>query len=64
MTIALLVGILMSLPILRLQQPTAKQALLLSATANGVGAWARHRVRVLERALLRLRIGLRADARH
>ncbi len=40
MTIALLVGILLSLPILRLQQPTAKQALLLSATANGVGAWA------------------------
>src|SRR5438309_11726443 len=40
MTIALLVGILLSLPILRLEQPTAKQALLLSATANGVGAWA------------------------
>nr|AAC62210.1 beta-(1-3)-glucosyl transferase [Bradyrhizobium diazoefficiens USDA 110] len=40
MTIALLVGVLLSLPILRLQQPTAKQAFLLSATANGVGAWA------------------------
>ena len=39
-TIALLVGILMSLPILRLTQPTALQALLLSSAANGVGAWA------------------------
>jgi len=39
-TIALLVGILMSLPILRLAEPTALQALLLSAAANGVGAWA------------------------
>src|SRR6195256_3505352 len=39
-TLALLVGVLMSLPILRLEQPTAKQAFLLSATANGVGAWA------------------------
>jgi exo-beta-1,3-glucanase (GH17 family)/cellulose synthase/poly-beta-1,6-N-acetylglucosamine synthase-like glycosyltransferase len=38
-TIALLVGILMSLPILRLAQPSAMQALLLSAAANGVGAW-------------------------
>jgi exo-beta-1,3-glucanase (GH17 family)/cellulose synthase/poly-beta-1,6-N-acetylglucosamine synthase-like glycosyltransferase len=37
--IALLVGILMSLPILRLVQPTVMQALLLSAAANGVGAW-------------------------
>jgi exo-beta-1,3-glucanase (GH17 family)/cellulose synthase/poly-beta-1,6-N-acetylglucosamine synthase-like glycosyltransferase len=37
--IALLVGILMSLPILRLVQPTVIQALLLSAAANGVGAW-------------------------
>jgi exo-beta-1,3-glucanase (GH17 family)/cellulose synthase/poly-beta-1,6-N-acetylglucosamine synthase-like glycosyltransferase len=40
MTIALLVGILLSLPILRLEQPTARQAFLLSAAANGVGAWA------------------------
>src|SRR6185369_12958513 len=40
MGIALLVGILLSLPILRLEQPTARQAFLLSATANGVGAWA------------------------
>jgi glucan 1,3-beta-glucosidase len=40
MTIALLVGVLLSLPILRLEQPTARQAFLLSATANGVGAWA------------------------
>src|ERR1700724_1052497 len=29
----------MSLPILRLEQPTAKQAFVLSAAANGVGAW-------------------------
>ncbi|WP_027534563.1 glycosyltransferase [Bradyrhizobium sp. WSM3983] len=40
MGIALLAGILLSLPILRLEQPTAWQAFLLSATANGVGAWA------------------------
>jgi exo-beta-1,3-glucanase (GH17 family)/cellulose synthase/poly-beta-1,6-N-acetylglucosamine synthase-like glycosyltransferase len=38
-TIAVLVGILMSLPILQLVQPTAMQALLLSSAANGVGAW-------------------------
>jgi exo-beta-1,3-glucanase (GH17 family)/cellulose synthase/poly-beta-1,6-N-acetylglucosamine synthase-like glycosyltransferase len=38
--IALLVGVLMSLPILRLSKPTMMQALVLSATANGVGAWA------------------------
>jgi exo-beta-1,3-glucanase (GH17 family)/cellulose synthase/poly-beta-1,6-N-acetylglucosamine synthase-like glycosyltransferase len=38
-TIALLVGILMSLPILGLATPTVRQALLLSAAANGVGAW-------------------------
>jgi exo-beta-1,3-glucanase (GH17 family)/cellulose synthase/poly-beta-1,6-N-acetylglucosamine synthase-like glycosyltransferase len=37
--IALLVGVLMSLPILRLVQPTVMQALVLSAAANGVGAW-------------------------
>src|SRR6201996_343798 len=39
-TIAVLVGILMSLPILRLAQPTILQAMTLSAAANGVGAWA------------------------
>ena len=39
-TIAVLVGILMSLPILRLAQPTVMQSLTLSAAANGVGAWA------------------------
>jgi cellulose synthase/poly-beta-1,6-N-acetylglucosamine synthase-like glycosyltransferase/exo-beta-1,3-glucanase (GH17 family) len=39
-TIALLVGILMSLPILRLAEPTVLQTLVLSAAANGVGAWA------------------------
>src|SRR6266436_7157009 len=37
--IALLVGVLLSLPILGIAQPTVLQALLLSATANGVGAW-------------------------
>lgn len=37
--IAVLVGILMSLPILRLAEPTVMQSLMLSATANGVGAW-------------------------
>src|SRR5712675_1567189 len=37
--IALLVGILMSLPILRLSEPTVMQAFALSAAANGVGAW-------------------------
>jgi len=39
-TIAVLVGILMSLPILRIAQPTVMQSLTLSAAANGVGAWA------------------------
>jgi exo-beta-1,3-glucanase (GH17 family)/cellulose synthase/poly-beta-1,6-N-acetylglucosamine synthase-like glycosyltransferase len=39
-TIAVLVGILMSLPILRLARPTVLQSLMLSAAANGVGAWA------------------------
>ena len=38
-TIALLVGVLMSLPILRLAGPTVPQAVLLSASANGAGAW-------------------------
>jgi exo-beta-1,3-glucanase (GH17 family) len=38
--IAILVGILMSLPILGLAGPTVMQSLLLSAAANGVGAWA------------------------
>jgi exo-beta-1,3-glucanase (GH17 family)/cellulose synthase/poly-beta-1,6-N-acetylglucosamine synthase-like glycosyltransferase len=38
-TIAVLVGILLSLPILRLFRPTVMQSLLLSAAANGVGAW-------------------------
>jgi exo-beta-1,3-glucanase (GH17 family)/cellulose synthase/poly-beta-1,6-N-acetylglucosamine synthase-like glycosyltransferase len=38
--IALLVGVLMSLPILRLEGATLMQALMLSAAANGVGAWA------------------------
>ena len=38
-TIALLVGILLSLPIVRLERPSVLQLLLLSAAANGVGAW-------------------------
>jgi exo-beta-1,3-glucanase (GH17 family)/cellulose synthase/poly-beta-1,6-N-acetylglucosamine synthase-like glycosyltransferase len=38
-TLALLVGILLSLPILRLADPSVLQALTLSAAANGVGAW-------------------------
>jgi exo-beta-1,3-glucanase (GH17 family)/cellulose synthase/poly-beta-1,6-N-acetylglucosamine synthase-like glycosyltransferase len=38
-TIAVLVGILISLPILRLAQPTVLQSLVLSAAANGIGAW-------------------------
>ena len=37
--VAVLVGLFMSLPILRLDQPTVMQALVLSAAANGVGAW-------------------------
>jgi exo-beta-1,3-glucanase (GH17 family)/cellulose synthase/poly-beta-1,6-N-acetylglucosamine synthase-like glycosyltransferase len=37
--IALLIGILLSLPILRLYRPTVMQAAVLSAAANGVGAW-------------------------
>jgi exo-beta-1,3-glucanase (GH17 family)/cellulose synthase/poly-beta-1,6-N-acetylglucosamine synthase-like glycosyltransferase len=37
--IALLIGILMSLPILRLSGATVLQAMLLSSAANGVGAW-------------------------
>lgn len=40
--IALLVGILLSLPILRLYQPTAAQAAMLAIAANGVGAWVSH----------------------
>jgi exo-beta-1,3-glucanase (GH17 family)/cellulose synthase/poly-beta-1,6-N-acetylglucosamine synthase-like glycosyltransferase len=38
-TIAVLVGILMSLPILRLSRATPMQALLLTSAANAVGAW-------------------------
>jgi exo-beta-1,3-glucanase (GH17 family)/cellulose synthase/poly-beta-1,6-N-acetylglucosamine synthase-like glycosyltransferase len=38
-TLAVLVGILMSLPILRLAQATAMQSLMLSSAAHGVGAW-------------------------
>jgi exo-beta-1,3-glucanase (GH17 family)/cellulose synthase/poly-beta-1,6-N-acetylglucosamine synthase-like glycosyltransferase len=38
-TIALLVGVLLSLPILRIAEPSVLQAVVLSITANGVGAW-------------------------
>src|ERR1700738_5008376 len=38
-TIALLVGVLMSLPILRLAEPTVMQSLMLSSAANGGGGW-------------------------
>jgi exo-beta-1,3-glucanase (GH17 family)/cellulose synthase/poly-beta-1,6-N-acetylglucosamine synthase-like glycosyltransferase len=38
-TIAVLVGILLSLPIFRLVTPTAAQAFVLTAAANVVGAW-------------------------
>ncbi|RTL54621.1 MAG: glycosyltransferase [Bradyrhizobiaceae bacterium] len=38
-TIAILVGILMSLPIFRMVQPTARQALVLATAAAVVGAW-------------------------
>lgn len=37
--VAVLVGILLSLPILRLDRPTVMQTIMLSAAANGVGAW-------------------------
>src|SRR5882757_9947143 len=37
--VAVLVGILLSLPILRLDRPTVMQTIVLSAAANGVGAW-------------------------
>jgi exo-beta-1,3-glucanase (GH17 family)/cellulose synthase/poly-beta-1,6-N-acetylglucosamine synthase-like glycosyltransferase len=37
--IALLIGVLLSLPILRLVRPTVMQAVVLSVAANGVGAW-------------------------
>src|SRR6201993_4084336 len=37
--VALLIGLLLSLPILALATPTVLQALLLSAAANAVGAW-------------------------
>jgi len=37
--IALLIGVLLSLPILALAEPTVLQAFLLAAAANAVGAW-------------------------
>src|SRR6266853_1558780 len=37
--LALLVGVLMSLPILQLSGATVMQSLMLSAAANGIGAW-------------------------
>ena len=62
-TIAVLVGILMSLPILGLAQPTR------AAVADVVGSGQRHRrvgrdgVRLLGRPLLRVRLSLCLDAR-
>jgi len=38
-TIALLVGVLLSLPVLRIAAPTVPQAFVLAVTAHGVGAW-------------------------
>ncbi len=38
-TIALLVGVLLSLPILRIAEPTVPQAFVLAVTAHGVGGW-------------------------
>lgn len=38
-TVALLVGVLLSLPILRIAEPTILQALVLAITAHGVGGW-------------------------
>jgi exo-beta-1,3-glucanase (GH17 family)/cellulose synthase/poly-beta-1,6-N-acetylglucosamine synthase-like glycosyltransferase len=38
-TIALLVGVLLSLPIFRMMHPTIPQAIVLAAAANGAGAW-------------------------
>ncbi|HVV91805.1 MAG TPA: glycosyltransferase [Hyphomicrobiales bacterium] len=38
--VALLIGLLLSLPILRLPRPTFVQAAALATAANGVGAWA------------------------
>src|SRR6202521_2938635 len=37
--LAVLVGVLMSLPILRLTDATVMQSLMLSAASNGIGAW-------------------------
>lgn len=37
--IALLVGVLLSLPILRLAHPTVPQSIVLATAASGVGAW-------------------------
>src|SRR3984957_6244725 len=39
-TIAVLIGILMSLPILKIDEPRVMQVIVLAAAANGVGAWA------------------------
>ena len=55
--IAVLIGVLLSLPILALAGATVGQAALLAAAAHVVGAWFGDRVRLLERALLRARRG-------
>ena len=60
-TIAILVGILMSLPILAIAGATVPQALVLHSRQRR-RRLGRDRVRLLERALLCVRFGLRADA--
>ena len=57
-----LVGVLMSLPILRLAEPTVMQALRAVGGGQRRRRLGRHRVRLLDRALLRVRFGLRPDA--
>ena len=61
--IALLVGILMSLPILRLDQPTVDAGPGAFGGGQRRRRLGRHRVRLLGRALFRVRLGVRADAR-
>ena len=62
-SLAVLIGVLLSLPILTLAGATVGQAALLAAAAHVVGALVRDRVRLLERTLLRARRGLRVRAR-
>ena len=61
--IAVLIGVLLSLPILALAGATAGQAALLAGAAHMRRRLVRHPVRLLERPLLRDRRGLRLRAR-